>query len=86
MCSAIWIWGLLLQLVLMATDDTFALSLDNVTANESAAELARSATDSLVASSRPDQAALQPREAARAAAAASARECVVDRGHAPPAL
>ena len=44
----------------------------------------RSAAD--VASSRPDQAALQPRLAARAAAAASARECVVERGHAPPAL
>jgi len=43
MCAAIWIWGLLLQLVLIATDDVFELTGSNTT------------DVGLIQSSRPDK-------------------------------
>jgi len=53
MCAAIWMWGLLLQFVLLATDDTFDMS-GNMTANESAAIFAPNAADRLLVASRSD--------------------------------
>ena len=60
MCSAIWIWGLLVQLVLVATDDVYKMGFNFTDGNLTGADalIAASSADwhaSLVRTARPDK-------------------------------